>query len=182
MTDNLPNVTALRGKASPLVPVPALRGEVSPFQVLQLWDERHPGSQEPRNAIKSHHTTNHTQEFMGKCTGGWLSLFWWEAAGDWAGGRLYIGFPGGGVFQGGDFQSLDWWDFKASTGIGGVSSSGIGEVSGSGIGGYWSSGLGPFIVHSARHPKHKKKTQIYLEENLFPKQLYWAWYLILIFF
>lgn len=84
-----------------------------------------------------------------------------------------MSFPGGGVFQG-DFQSGDWWDFKASPGIGGVS--------GSGIGGFWRSGLGPFTLHSAGHPKHKKKTQIYLKDNFFSKQLYQAWYLILIFF
>lgn len=40
-----------------------------------------------------------------------------------------MSFPGGGVFQGGDFQSGDWWDFKVSPSIGGVS--------GSGIGGFW---------------------------------------------
>lgn len=105
-------------------------------EVLQLWGERYPASQEPRNTTKAHCTSNFTQEIhwerhkvsasAGKRNSRELS---WR--------QVYIGFlmaeRRGLVFEGkvstvgtggisspgswgkyrawGDFELRDWWDF-----------------------------------------------------------------------
>lgn len=55
--------------------VTALRGKVSPTQVLQLWRERDPGSWGPRNTTKSCHTYQTScRRFIEKDTRGCLHL------------------------------------------------------------------------------------------------------------
>lgn len=67
----------------------ALIAKASLMEMLQLWGESYPGSQEPRNTTNTPHSKPHIRDLLG----GKKNLPWAETE-NWTEDRLYIGFLG----------------------------------------------------------------------------------------